>query len=171
MANKLLTKDEIVSRLFLLDDTEGRKAGYCVGDCEIIRKIDGNSVRYTTADLLMPMEEFSNRILKPLLAYPRKSKDVVSEITAARGSVYGPFLHNAVVAQGLKAVMRNVPDPDNEGRHWHRLPADVREALDLIALKISRIVTGDPEYLDNFDDIAGYATIVAKRIRGGKKDA
>lgn len=96
------------------------------------------------------------------------SKDVVEQITAERGSVYGPFLHNAIIAQGLKAVMRNIPDPDNEGRHWHKLPADVREALDLIQLKVSRIVTGEAEYLDNWDDIAGYATIVAKRIRKAK---
>lgn len=94
-------------------------------------------------------------------------EDVVKQITTARGSVYGPFLHNAIVAQALKAAMRNLPDPDNE-RRWDDLPLDVREGLDLIALKMSRIVTGDPEYLDNWDDIAGYATIVAKRIRAAK---
>jgi hypothetical protein len=94
-------------------------------------------------------------------------KNVVNEITTKRRSVYGPFLHNAMVAQALKQALRNLPDPDNEKR-FDDLPLDVREGLDLIALKMSRIVTGDPEYLDNWDDIAGYATIVAKRIRGVK---
>lgn len=93
---------------------------------------------------------------------------IVDQITAARGSVYGPFLHNSIVAQALKAAMRGIPDPDNEGRRWERLPLDVREGLDLIALKVSRIVTGDPEYLDNWDDIGGYAKIVADRIRKAK---
>lgn len=91
--------------------------------------------------------------------------DIVSEITAKRGSVYGPFLHNAIVAQSLKAALRNIPDPDNEGLRWEHLPLDVREALDLIALKMSRIVTGSATYLDNWDDICGYAKIVADRIR------
>ena len=91
--------------------------------------------------------------------------DVVTEITKKRGSVYGPFLHNAIVAQAIKAALRNIPDPNNEGMRWENLPLDVREGLDLIALKMSRIVTGDPEYLDNWDDIGGYAKIVADRIR------
>lgn len=94
--------------------------------------------------------------------------NIVSEITAKRGAVYGPFLHNAIVAQKLKAALRAIPDPDNEGLRWENLPADVREALDLIVLKMSRIVTGDGEYLDNWDDIGGYAKIVADRIRGSR---
>lgn len=90
--------------------------------------------------------------------------DIVAEITKQRSSVYGPFLHNAIVAQAIKAAMRNVPNPDNDTR-WEDLPHDVREALDLIALKMSRIITGDPAYLDNWDDIGGYAKIVADRFR------
>lgn len=91
--------------------------------------------------------------------------DVVSEITNKRATVYGAFLHNALVAQAIKDAMRNLPDPDNECQGWGALPHDVREGLDLIALKMSRILTGDPEYLDNWDDIGGYARIVADRIR------
>ena len=91
--------------------------------------------------------------------------DVVAEITRKRGSVYGPFLHNSIVAQAIKKALRSIPDPDNEGLCWENLPHDVREALDLIALKMSRIVTGDHRYLDNWDDIGGYAKIVADRLR------
>lgn len=89
----------------------------------------------------------------------------VDEITKARGSVYGPFLHNAVVAQAIKRAMWNAPDPDNNGNPYHDLAPNVKEALELIAMKISRIITGDPSYLDNWDDIAGYAKIVADQIR------
>lgn len=46
---------------------------------------------------------------------------------------------------------------------------DAREGLDLIMLKVSRIVTGDPTHLDNWDDIGGHARIVADRLRGEKK--
>lgn len=76
---------------------------------------------------------------------------------ADRGSKYGPFLDNALVSQGLKDVMKSVPG-------WAKLSADQQEALELIAMKISRIVTGNPNYIDNWVDVAGYATIVAKAV-------
>lgn len=91
--------------------------------------------------------------------------DLITEITKKRSSVYGPFLHNAIVAQAIKNALRGIPDPDNEGILYDHLPADIREGLELMALKMSRIVTGDPEYLDNWDDIAGYAKCVGDRIR------
>lgn len=94
--------------------------------------------------------------------------DVVAEITTKRASVYGYYLHNAIVSQAIKSAMRNIPDPDNEGIGWDSLPVDVRDSLEMMACKISRIVTGNPEYLDNWDDIGGYAKIVADRIRAKK---
>ncbi len=174
MVNRLLTKDEIIEELRRLDSS----TGYYVEDLSIICKDSNREVKYTTTDLIMELDEFSERILIPLVrsnqslpknAYrvPPPPQDVVSQITAARGSVYGPFLHNAIVGQAIRAVMRNLPDPDNQKR-WGDLPLDVREGLDYIAGKISRIVTGDPEYLDNWDDIGGFAKIVADRIRRSK---
>ena len=41
---------------------------------------------------------------------------------------------------------------------------DQREALEMIAHKIARILNGDPNYADNWIDIAGYATLVANRL-------
>lgn len=38
------------------------------------------------------------------------------------------------------------------------------EALEMIAHKIARICNGDPNYADNWVDIAGYATLVANRL-------
>lgn len=81
-------------------------------------------------------------------------------ILNARGKVYGPFSANARVSQCLKTIMRS-------GSSWSALQPDQKEALEQIALKISRIVTGDPDYVDNWDDTAGYATRVADRLRGG----
>jgi hypothetical protein len=90
----------------------------------------------------------------------------ISKINQDRDAKYGTFMHNSIVAQGLKEVLRNAPiNPNRKAHGWHRLPADVQEALDLITLKISRILTGDPEYLDNWDDIQGYARCVSERIR------
>lgn len=84
--------------------------------------------------------------------------DIVGEITKQRGQVYGPFMDNAALAQEIKDAMR---------RHsgWSQLPMDARESLDMIAYKIARIVTGSWQHVDNWDDIGGYARLVADRLR------
>lgn len=83
------------------------------------------------------------------------------EILQERGSRYGKFTDHAAITQALKHVMATY-DPDK----WEKLADDHREALDMIAHKIGRILNGDPNYADSWDDIAGYATLVSKRIKG-----
>jgi len=83
-------------------------------------------------------------------------------ILAERSKRYGAFQSNARVAQTIKIGTRM-------GERFHILANDQVEALDQIATKISRIVTGDPDYVDNWDDIAGFATLVADRLRGISK--
>ena len=80
-------------------------------------------------------------------------------ILDARGERYGAFPSNSSIAQGIKDLLVF-------GDNWREVAYDQREALHQIATKISRIVTGDPDYVDNWDDIAGYAKLVADRLRG-----
>lgn len=91
---------------------------------------------------------------------------VVDEIVKARGGTTGPyglFYNNASTAQAIKELLRS-------GQSWDKLDVDEKEALDLIILKVSRIITGnDPHYIDNWDDIQGYAKIVADRLRQTKE--
>jgi hypothetical protein len=99
----------------------------------------------------------------------------IEQITKERGSKYGPFVLNALVAQAIKAAMRGEiylagVSPEQMKRVnslWNMLPVDVREALDLDAIKTARIITGNPNHLDNWADKQGYAKIVADRIRAG----
>lgn len=72
---------------------------------------------------------------------------------AARGSRYGSFETNGSIAQEIKRTMRSAPK-------WGELTGAQAEALDMFASKISRMLTGDPDYSDNWHDIAGYATLV-----------
>lgn len=76
---------------------------------------------------------------------------------AARGNRYGEFAENAFVAQQLKDVMREAPQ-------WNALKAFQKEALDIIASKISRLLSGDPNYADNWHDIQGFAKLVEERL-------
>ena len=88
----------------------------------------------------------------------------VNEMLAGREGRYGSFQGHAKIAQGLKAVM-------HERSGWDRLNPDQREALEMVQHKIARILNGDPNYADNWIDIAGYATLVANRLEKEDNDA
>jgi hypothetical protein len=47
---------------------------------------------------------------------------------------------------------------------WAKLPAEMKEALDMIQHKAARILTGDPRHLDHWVDIGGYAARVAEAL-------
>jgi hypothetical protein len=85
------------------------------------------------------------------------SMSSITDTLTQRGARYGEFIENAVIAQKLKEAMAS-----HEG--WTRLKPDQREALEVIAQKMSRIVTGDGDYHDNWHDIMGYAKLVEDRI-------
>jgi hypothetical protein len=80
-------------------------------------------------------------------------------ILTDRGKKYGPFHRHATVTQRLKELIDQYAEPG-------QFTDDQQEALDMICHKIGRIVNGDPNYVDNWDDIAGYAKLVADRLRG-----
>lgn len=42
------------------------------------------------------------------------------------------------------------------------------EAIEMIFHKIGRIGAGNPNFVDHWEDIAGYATLVAQRLRSAK---
>jgi hypothetical protein len=81
------------------------------------------------------------------------------EILQERGSRYGNYLDQATITEELRQVI-------HLGLKGRRLKADQCDALHMIAVKISRICNGDPDYADNWRDIAGYATLVAERLEG-----
>lgn len=84
----------------------------------------------------------------------------INHTLAQRGAIYGDFARQSYLSEQLKNIM-HLPVS------WRTsLSPDQREALDMIAVKIARILNGDPNYADNWHDIAGYATLVAKRLEG-----
>ena len=87
--------------------------------------------------------------------------DDIGTILRERGSRYGKFADHAAITQSLKGVIESWLKAKNKA-----LAPDQKEALDMIAHKVGRIVNGDPDYIDSWDDIAGYAKLVADRLRG-----
>lgn len=85
--------------------------------------------------------------------------DVTTAILTDRGKTYGPFTTHAEITQSIKRAMF-------QRANGSELADDQREALEMIAHKIGRIINGDPDYVDSWDDLAGYARLVADRLRG-----
>jgi hypothetical protein len=85
------------------------------------------------------------------------SQKTVAEVLKERGSNYGAFTTHASYAEALNVIYSSSPN-------WKTMEPDCKEALRIIANKIGRILNGNPEYDDNWRDIAGYATLVLNRI-------
>ena len=86
-------------------------------------------------------------------------EDALTQTLTDRGKKYGKFTSHAEITQSLKAAMFVPPK-------WETLDDDQKEALEMIAHKIGRILNGDPNYADSWIDIAGYAKLVADRLEG-----
>ena len=74
-----------------------------------------------------------------------------------RGTRYGDFVGHARVTQGIKAAMQR-------SSNWSGLRDCQKEALDMVAMKIGRILNGDPEYHDSWFDILGYVRLVERSL-------
>ena len=81
------------------------------------------------------------------------------EILEERRKQHGDFAVHAAITQGLKAVAQS-----DVGNYASLVPTQ-REAIDMILHKIGRILAGDPNHHDHWDDIAGYAKITRDRIK------
>ena len=87
--------------------------------------------------------------------------DQVDETLDARAVEYGKFIEGAEVMQMLKRVVLNALNNRDK-----TLAHDQAEAMDMIIHKIGRIVNGNPDVVDHWLDIAGYAKLVADRLEG-----
>lgn len=93
--------------------------------------------------------------------FPDLAKVIVDGVLDARGQDYGKFRDSAALMQGIKRLLA-----DHASRHNKTFADDQWEALEMIVHKISRIVNGNPDKVDHWVDIAGYATLVADRLEG-----
>ena len=88
----------------------------------------------------------------------------IDQILEERGSRYGDFGSHAIITQNIKAAMRHSPN-------WAKLPNDMKEALEMVAHKVGRILNGDFTYADNVIDIIGYMQLVLDRMERTNADA
>lgn len=89
------------------------------------------------------------------------NSDQVKALLEDRAKNYGTFEALSKIVQSLKSVIYK-----ELGSRSKALADDQIEALDMICHKIARIINGDANHLDSWQDIAGYARLVAERLQG-----
>lgn len=97
-----------------------------------------------------------------MLTFTPLEKDMPQDIAATlkeRGSRYGRFEDQAKIERAIRDVIEGL-----EG--WDKLAEDQKSAIEMIVVKIARILNGDPNYDDNWRDIAGYAQLIVNRLNG-----
>lgn len=110
----------------------------------------------------------ASKLAKDVATYAdiEDSRERGSALVAERRNVHGPWREQANCSQDFKKVIRrydtettviSAGKPPKVTRPF--LHATQREALEMIAVKMSRILCGDPSEADHWDDIIGYATL------------
>jgi hypothetical protein len=77
-----------------------------------------------------------------------------TELLSQRQDTHGDYRNVSSIAQTFRELMR-------ETNGWSKMNDEQREALDSMASKFGRIASGDPNFRDHWDDIAGYATLAS----------
>jgi len=104
-------------------------------------------------DYTAKLEETLAMIEQPRLPSVQDLKTLLED----RGRTHGDYQQTAYVSQQLKGLIRSVGSVEP-------LTPDMAESLDLICSKIARILSGNPNNRDHWDDIAGYAQLIARRL-------
>lgn len=110
----------------------------------------------------------------PLVKEPKmnpvdKVVESLSDVNAVlneRGSRYGKFSDHADITQTLKQSADHFLKIKHNTDLKNKLLPYQLEALDMIFHKIGRILNGDPNYVDSWQDISGYAELVVRELEG-----
>jgi len=111
-----------------------------------------------TKEAIAEVKEWVEEKVEPK---PEPEVSKVDKVLDTRADQYGSFMQSSDTVIRIKGIMHNAV-----ARNAVHLYPDQLQALDMIATKISRIVHGNPNHLDSWIDIAGYAQLVADRLEG-----
>ncbi len=91
----------------------------------------------------------------------------VTDLLNDREKKYGDFGELAKAIQAYKSAARHAP-------RWNAMTSSQREAVEMIVMKLCRVLYGDPMHMDSWVDISGYAVLAAEefnpRTEGGKPE-
>ena len=78
----------------------------------------------------------------------------IDNILREREKTHGDFAQVAATAQAIKGVFYSTPN-------WPKLTSVQAEGMEMIAVKLARILCGNPAEPDSYVDIMGYAQLIA----------
>jgi hypothetical protein len=139
-------------------EASGRKVTVSRGQLEIAKKLG------------IKPEDFVREGLKQGVLQYDDERDFTGEETDIDGTLderaqdYGKFKDGAALMQALKRTLA-----DHARIHNKTFSDDQWEALEMIVHKIGRIVNGNPDKVDHWVDIAGYAKLIADRLQGNAR--
>ena len=81
----------------------------------------------------------------------------VDDVLGAREKTHGDFTEQAKTAQALKRIISLTPN-------WQDMPPYMRESMDLICTKISRMGHGNWQEVDHPRDGSGYFELIARGL-------
>jgi hypothetical protein len=131
-------------------------------------KASANSIK-VTAQKNKPARLLPEIPPEPKTSWQKIVKEVeettnVDKTLDARAEMYGKFKDGAALMQAIKRTMAA-----HASKHDKTFADDQWEALEMIVHKMGRIVNGDPDVIDHWVDIAGYATLIADRLEGNAR--
>jgi hypothetical protein len=81
----------------------------------------------------------------------------INDILNQRERTHGNFPEQAMTAQALKGLLAGTPN-------WPHMEPYMREALELICTKLSRMCHGNFNHVDAPLDVSGYAELMVKQL-------
>lgn len=159
--NKAATIKELLKQGHYVREIKDR-LGVSEGYIYQIKKLMKTGVVSTPLELTEDMQPQPGEFIE---TDPSEFKEMAQErlehLLDKRAEQYGSFMASAETAIKIKGAVHGAI-----ARHDVHLFPDQILALDMIAVKISRIVNGNASHKDSWIDIAGYAKLVADRLEG-----
>jgi hypothetical protein len=136
----------------------GRKVTLSRAQIEIAQKLGLDPKEYVRAGLEEGLLQYDDE--REVVAEETGIDETLNE----RAQDYGKFKDGAALMQGIKRLLA-----DHARAHNKTFADDQWEALEMIVHKMARIVNGNPDKVDSWTDIAGYAKLVADRLQGNAR--
>lgn len=87
--------------------------------------------------------------------------DPAQAIIEDRNNTHGDYEVQAALSQKQKDLLRSAPG-------WDALSAEQKETLDMVCVKMSRVLCGNANEPDHWLDMMGYVKLVHNQLTQGK---
>ena len=122
---------------------------------KIVDRMEKDLLALTDPSVRINLRQLAGATLNPVEIPPVAQ---VENVIISRQKIHGDFADNARLTQTLKRLVYDEPGSN-------QLDDTQAQALELILLKLSRIISGNPDEPDHWCDIAGYAALVMNHVQ------